>query len=59
MVDVSRLGENLATGDSNANFLKLFAGEVLATFLESNKFLPLTMTRTLSSGKSAAFPVNL
>ena len=57
MVDVSRLGQALATGDDNALFLKVFAGEVLATFQEANKFMPLTMSRTISQGKSASFPV--
>lgn len=57
MVDVSRLGQNLATGDANVNFLKVWAGEILATFQEANKFMPLTMSRTISTGKSATFPV--
>ncbi|QDP54784.1 MAG: putative minor capsid protein 10B [Prokaryotic dsDNA virus sp.] len=57
MVDVSRLGSDLLGADANANFLKLFAGETLSTFTEANKFLPLINTRTISSGKSAAFPV--
>jgi hypothetical protein len=55
--DISRLGQDLATGSENALFLKVFGGEVLATFQEANKFMPLQMTRTISSGKSAAFPV--
>ena len=55
--DISRLGQSLATGDDNALFLKVFAGEVLATFQEANKFMPLQVTRTISSGKSASFPV--
>jgi hypothetical protein len=54
---VSRLGQDLGTGDANVNFLKVFAGEVLATFQEANKFMPLIMSRTISQGKSAAFPV--
>jgi len=55
--DISRLGQNLADGDANANFLKVWAGEILATFQEANKFMPLTMSRTISTGKSATFPV--
>ena len=55
--DISRLGQSLAAGDDNALFLKVFAGEVLATFQEANKFMPLQTTRTISSGKSASFPV--
>lgn len=57
MVDVSRLGQDLAAGDANVNFLKVWAGEILATFQEANKFMPLTMSRTISTGKSATFPV--
>ena len=57
MVDVSRLGQTQATGDTQELFLKVFAGEVLSTFQEANKFMPLHMTRTISSGKSAQFPV--
>lgn len=55
--DISRLGQDLAAGDANANFLKVWAGEILATFQEANKFMPLTMSRTISTGKSATFPV--
>ena len=55
--DISRLGQNLATGDDNALFLKTFAGEILATFQESNKFMPLITSRTISTGKSAVMPV--
>ena len=57
-MSVSRLGENTNTAtDSNELFLKVFAGEVLSTFQEANKFMPLIMSRTISSGKSATFPV--
>ena len=55
--DISRLGQSLAAGDDNALFLKIFAGEVLATFQEVNKFMGLQVTRTITSGKSASFPV--
>ena len=57
MVDVSRLGEINATGDDYALFLKVFSGEVLSTFQESNKFMDKHMVRTITSGKSAQFPV--
>ncbi len=50
------LGEDNLDGNDNSLFLKLWAGEVLATFQESNKLMPLHMTRTISTGKSAAFP---
>lgn len=57
--DPSRLGLNAAnTGlGTNELFLKQFAGEVLTTFEESNVMMPLHMVRTISSGKSATFPV--
>jgi len=54
---VSRLGQANASGDALALFLKVFAGEVLTTFDETNLMKPLHMTRTISSGKSATFPV--
>jgi hypothetical protein len=57
MGNPSRLGANLGGADANENFLKVFAGEVLATFQETNLFLSRTLTRTISTGKSAAFPV--
>jgi len=41
----------------NAMFLKVFAGEVATAFSEKNLMLPLTRTRTISSGRSAQFPL--
>jgi hypothetical protein len=38
---VSRLGQQNATGDARALFLKLYAGEVLTAFEEKNIFMPL------------------
>ena len=54
----SRLGlvNNSGTG-YNDLFLKVFSGEVLATFGRENLMLNMTTTRTISSGKSAQFPV--
>ena len=43
--------------DSNALFLKVFANEVLTTFEEFNVMKSLHTVRTISSGKSAQFPV--
>ena len=54
---VSRLGQVNAANDANALFLKVFSGEVLATFMRENKMLGMTSTRSISSGKSATFPV--
>lgn len=52
----SRLGQKDGAGDSDALFLKVFAGEVLTAFRESNVFMPRHMVRSIKSGKSAQFP---
>lgn len=56
----SRLGQINNTGGSFANdnalFLKVFAGEVMSAFEETNVMLPLHMVRTIDHGKSAQFP---
>ena len=60
---ISRLGDDAATanalpsGGTNELFLKVFAGEVLTTFEENNVMMPLHRVRSISSGKSAQFPV--
>ena len=56
---VSRLGLVNNTGTSfDALFLKIFSGEVLTSFAENNIFNEqLHSVRTISSGKSAQFPV--
>jgi major capsid protein len=53
---VSRLGQANGAGDALALFLKVFAGEVLTAFAESNVFMGRQMIRTIESGKSASFP---
>jgi len=53
----TRLGQVNASGDTNALFLKVFAGEVMAAFQRQNKMLPITTVRTINSGKQATFPV--
>ena len=59
----SRLGDDSATagalpsGGTNELFLKVFSGEVLTTFGEENIMMPLHRVRSISSGKSAQFPV--
>lgn len=53
----SRIGQNQLAGDADALFLKVFSGEVIATFEEANLMMPLHRVRTISSGKSAQFPV--
>lgn len=52
----SRIGAINQTGDVDALFLKVFSGEVLTTFEETNVMMPLHRTRTISSGKTAQFP---
>lgn len=54
----SRLGLSATGSAGNEDlFLKVFSGEVLTTFEENNAMLPLTRQRTISSGKTAQFPV--
>jgi len=53
---VLRLGQANGAGDTSALFLKVFAGEVLTAYAESNVFQPLHMVRTIEHGKSASFP---
>lgn len=52
----SRLGQADLDGDAEALFLKVFAGEVLTAFSESNVFGSRHRVRTITSGKSASFP---
>ena len=52
----SRLGQIDLANDVDALFLKVFSGEVLTTFEESNIMMPLHRVRTITSGKSAQFP---
>ena len=60
-VTASRLGAaNSAAANytqANALFLKVFAGEVLTAFDETNVMKDLHVSRTIASGKSASFPV--
>lgn len=50
-------GKGQAAGDELALFLKVFGGEVLTAFERQAKSLSKVMVRTISSGKSAQFPV--
>ena len=61
-VTASRLGVvNKANPANNAAasalFLKVFAGEVLTAFDETNVMKDLHVSRTIANGKSASFPV--
>lgn len=54
----SRLGLDAKGSAGNEDlFLKVFAGEVLTTFEANNVMMPLHRVRTISSGKTAQFPV--
>jgi hypothetical protein len=53
---VVRVGQINQTGDVQALFLKVFAGEVLTAFHAKNLALGRTQVRTISNGKSAQFP---
>lgn len=52
----SRPGQANGAGDDTALFLKVFGGEVLTAFSETNVALSRHMVRSISSGKSAQFP---
>jgi len=53
----SRIGQVNATGSANALFLKLFSNEILSSFKQNNKMLDMTFVKSISQGKSSAFPV--
>lgn len=55
--NVSRVGQVNTSGDAKALFLKVFAGEVLTAFKESNVTEGKFQERTIASGKSAQFPI--
>lgn len=52
----SRLGQVNGAGATDALWLKVFGGEVMAAFEEATVFLDKHNIRTISSGKSAQFP---
>lgn len=54
---VSRLGQINNADDPDALFLKVFSGEVLTAFTEKNVMSDKVMTRSISSGRSAQFPL--
>lgn len=54
---LSQPGAVKNAGDATALFLKVFSGEVLQQFQTASATLGKTMERTISSGKSAQFPV--
>jgi hypothetical protein len=55
-LNLVRLGQTNSTGPTDANFAKVYAGEVITAFEGLNVMLERTMVRTIEHGKSAAFP---
>ena len=53
----AQIGQVNASGTEDALFLKVFAGEVLTSFDRASVTNGADMVRTISSGKSASFPV--
>lgn len=53
---VLSIGQINGAGVTDALFLKVFGGEVLAAFQEANKVMDKHTVRQISSGKSAQFP---
>jgi hypothetical protein len=51
-----RTGQINGSGDVDALFLKVFAGEVLTAFEVNNVALGWTQMKTIANGKSASFP---
>lgn len=54
---VTRIGQINGAGAVDAIFLKVYAGEVLAAFEDASVMTGRQKERTISSGKSASFPV--
>jgi hypothetical protein len=52
---VSSPGQVNGAGDNRALFLKVFAGETLKAFRETNVAMARSTVRSISSGKSAQF----
>lgn len=57
ITDPSRFDNDQAGSGFNDLFLKVFAGEIIANFDEKNVTDGLVTTRSISSGKSAQFPI--
>lgn len=64
-ISPSRVGQQNAAGDALAQFLKVFSGEVLTAFAESNIMFngsaeggSTHLVRSITSGKSAQFPAS-
>ena len=56
-ITAATFGQANSTGTEDALFLKQFAGEVITSFEQASKTTGADMVRSISSGKSASFPV--
>ena len=56
-ITAATFGQANSTGTEDALFLKQFAGEVITSFEQASKTAGADMVRSISSGKSASFPV--
>jgi len=54
----SRVGLKSGGSDNDELFLKVFSGEILTAFEQNNVMKDLHLMRTITSGKSAQFPVS-
>jgi hypothetical protein len=54
---VTNAGQVNNAGDARALYLKIFSGEVLTAWHQENMALGMTRVRTITSGKSAQFPI--
>ena len=57
LANISQPGLNQGQSDALAGFLKVFSGEVISAFERSALAVNNHLMRTISSGKSASFPV--
>lgn len=57
LTNISQPGLNQGQADALAGFLKVFSGEVISAFERSALAVNNHLMRTISSGKSASFPV--
>ena len=55
--EVTAISQILNSGDRLALSLKVFSGEIMEAFERNCVMLPRTMVKTISSGKSAQFPI--
>lgn len=57
LTNISQPGLNQGQSDALQGFLKVFSGEIITAFERASKSMNNHIVRTISSGKSASFPV--